>query len=396
MVSPSCVWCGAADAPCICSRCRNARFCSPVCQRAAWPEHKAVCVNSATSAGIIGAAGGANCTPVLRAAPNTPLLIVGMTSLPSRLQGIGPALRSIAAQQRRPDRLIVSLPHRSKREGRDYELPPEFRALLAEYPWVDVQWVDEDFGPGTKLLGALRWFETHVNKRHSDDLLMILDDDHSYLPHALGELAKEQLARGPQYIVTFFAYFFRGLMVPQGADIIAFQPNESLFENLLEYHRTFVRDDPACFLVDDLWIGMFIYLCGLHTVSCRELVTRKGLEMIYTRTENAHIVALEALKGENRRDRVMLRAFDCLMSRLVSAGSKGLQCWGGAEALSRIQQLDTQVKHAEREIFELEKWLEQEQGSTSGAVQQAQARYAKLKHLYQLQVPNPETKQESH
>jgi len=266
----------------------------------------------------------------------------------------------------------------------------------AEHPWVDIHWVDEDFGPGTKLLGALRWFDTHLKKRHSDDLLMILDDDHSYLPHALGELAKEQLARGPQYIVTFFAYFFRGLMVPQGADIIAFQPNanDSLVEDLLEYHRTFVQDDPACFLVDDLWIGMFVYLCGLHAVSCRDLVTRRGLEMVYTRTDNAHLVALEALNGEDRRDRVMLRAFDHLLSRLASAGSTGLQRWGGAEALGRIQKLDTQVKNAERQILELEKWLEQEHGSTGGAVQQAQERYAKLKHLYQLQVPKPGTKRD--
>merc|ERR1712060_898223 len=181
------------------------------------------------------------------------------------------------------------------------------------------------------------------------------DDDHSYLPHALGELAQEQLARGPQYIVSFFAYFFRGLMVPQGADIIAFQPNDSFIEDLLEFHRTFVKDDPASFLVDDLWIGMFIYLCGRYTVSCRELVTRRGLEMVYTRTDNAHLVALESLKGDDRRDRVMLRAFDRLLSCLVSAGSKGLHRWGGAEAFRRIQKLETEVKNAERQIMELEK-----------------------------------------
>jgi len=317
-----------------------------------------------------------------------------MTSLPSRLPGIGPALLSIAAQERRPDRLILSLPRNSAREGREYALPPELRTLLSQHPWVEVQWLDEDFGPGTKLLGALRWLGAEGGRRlrwQEGDLLMVLDDDHAYLHHALAELSREQLARGARYAVSFFAYFFRGIMVPQGADIIAFQLSEGFVEDMLEYHRTFVKGDPACFLVDDLWIGLYLRLCDTTVVSLRDLVVKRGLQTVYARTENAKVVALEALGGEDRRDRVTLRAFDGLLARLSAAGPAGLQRWGGADAARRVQQLTAEVRAVERQISEIQRWLEREQpdheAEAGAGVQKAREQLTKLRHLYQMQVP---------
>ncbi len=39
----ACSSCGAPDAPSICGGCKFAAYCEPVCQRAAWAGHKAVC-----------------------------------------------------------------------------------------------------------------------------------------------------------------------------------------------------------------------------------------------------------------------------------------------------------------------------------------------------------------
>ncbi|KAJ7476134.1 hypothetical protein FB451DRAFT_1245920 [Mycena latifolia] len=40
-----CAGCGKGELPTrsICSRCRNACYCSPVCQKAHWKEHKQYC-----------------------------------------------------------------------------------------------------------------------------------------------------------------------------------------------------------------------------------------------------------------------------------------------------------------------------------------------------------------
>lgn len=315
-----------------------------------------------------------------------PVLVVGVTSLPSRLCGAAPALLSIAAQDRRPDRLVLSLPYRSQREGRDYQLPQELCSLLKAHPWIEVNWVDEDYGPGTKLLGVLQWLETNLDGGRDDDVLMVLDDDHSYHPFALGELLREQQSRGASCVCSFFAYFCRGLMIPQGADIIAFRLGGDFSANLVEYHRKFVSGDSACFIVDDLWVAMFLRLSGFEVVSLRDKIVQRGLEMVYTRTSNANVEALMDLSGESRRDRATIRAFDNLLMRLLEAGTKNdLERWGGAAAQRRLQQLEVEVRNADRQIASLDAWLTQ--GNDVGShSEKARAQLKQLRHLYQMQA----------
>jgi hypothetical protein len=52
VVGRTCARCGlkGAEMP-ACSRCRAARYCSPACQKAHWPEHKAACKAAAASGG---------------------------------------------------------------------------------------------------------------------------------------------------------------------------------------------------------------------------------------------------------------------------------------------------------------------------------------------------------
>ena len=73
----------------------------------------------------------------------------------------------------------------------------------------------------------------------------------------LGELCQIQQSLGCGYVSSFFAYFFRalpkkvsyiqlqslfqldrgGLMVPQGADIVALQLGETTLQNMVDFHR---------------------------------------------------------------------------------------------------------------------------------------------------------------
>jgi len=315
-------------------------------------------------------------------------LIVGMTSLPSRLRNIGPTLLSIANQTRRPDRLILSLPQHSTREGCPYEIIPELRAVLSQHPWMEVFWVEDDSGPGTKVIGALEWLSAQ-NRLHHGDVLMILDDDHAYVPNALAILLHQQLSRGPLFVCSFFAYFYRGLMVPQGADIVAYQLEDKFIANFLAYHRAFVFGDAACFLVDDLWIAMYLWLSGCSVVSLRDNVLAQGLEMMYTTTPNAKVNALQDLCGMERRDCVMHRAFDSLVRRLLQGQAAGLARWGGAAAVQKLQHLSMAVQTAHRSIAKGTVWLESRlsAGCSDECTMQAQKRLQDLKNFYQMETP---------
>ena len=66
--------------------------------------------------------------------------------------------------------------------GRKYELPDHVTCLMAKHPWMEakgaqrapggekspplqVNWLEEDAGPGTKLLGAADWFQRSIGRR---------------------------------------------------------------------------------------------------------------------------------------------------------------------------------------------------------------------------------------
>jgi len=321
------------------------------------------------------------------------MLIVGMTSLPSRLEGARVALESIVAQTVMPDRLILSLPRMSLREGRSYELPKSLVKLLSEHSWMQVHWLEDDFGPGTKLLGVADWFQSTIGQPIEGDMLMLLDDDHAYVPHAIGELWQKQKSLGTRYVSSFFAYFFRGIMVPQGADIVAVSLESSTLVKLKDFHRRFVLGDSAAFLVDDLWCAMFYFLSGKEVRSFREDVIKRGLETIYTRTANASVEALMDLGGSSRRDRVMLQCFQGLLRRLLDCDPNGLEV-DYCNAVSRLRRLALEAHQADGRIDELTKWLFSARDGTvhcdSHLLLQATQELNSLRNLYLMQAPLPE------
>eukprot|EP00913_Durusdinium_trenchii_P014165 g13293.t1 len=253
-----------------------------------------------------------------------------MTSLPSRLRGACAALKSIAAQTKTPicsggipDRLILSLPRCSIREGRAYEIPRELQELTSEHPWMQVHWLEEDFGPGTKLLGVIDW--KYLGDPVNGDMLMLLDDDHAYLPHAIDDLWHKQSSLGTEYVSSYFAKEVR---------------------------------------------------------SFRDSVLRRGVETIYTKTSNASVEALMDLEGAARRDRAMLACFDHLLQRLLAVppGSPSLECIGGAPSALRLRRLAAEVALAERRMAELHA-----ESASAERAPRAAAELAKLRHLYLMQ-----------
>eukprot|EP00747_Dinoflagellata_sp_TGD_P011834 gnl/TRDRNA2_/TRDRNA2_121121_c0_seq2.p1 gnl/TRDRNA2_/TRDRNA2_121121_c0~~gnl/TRDRNA2_/TRDRNA2_121121_c0_seq2.p1 ORF type:complete len:265 (-),score=40.54 gnl/TRDRNA2_/TRDRNA2_121121_c0_seq2:111-809(-) len=125
----------------------------------------------------------------------------------------------------------------------------------------------------------------------------------------------------------------------------------------MEFHRSFVMTNSACFFVDDLWIAMYLKVCGTEVVSLHDQVKRRGMETIYKLTDNASVLALMELPGKNRRDRVTMLAFSGLLARLERATLQQLTRWGGADAVQRIRQLGDEARNIDKQIA-LRGWLE--------------------------------------
>ncbi|WJS85050.1 glycosyltransferase family 2 protein [Paracoccus sp. TOH] len=95
-------------------------------------------------------------------------LVITLSSIPSRFAELGPTLRSVLNQQVPPDQVRLYIPRRYRRF-------PDWDGALPEVPrGVSIHRTDEDFGPATKILPAVRDFAGQ------DCELLLCDDDRIY------------------------------------------------------------------------------------------------------------------------------------------------------------------------------------------------------------------------
>lgn len=94
-----------------------------------------------------------------------------MTTLPDRLASLAilPCLQSLARQTRPPDAVYLGLPPVAKRFNKPYPEPsPQVKSLCTIIP------ITQDFGPITKILGALN------AESDPDTIIITVDDDNVY------------------------------------------------------------------------------------------------------------------------------------------------------------------------------------------------------------------------
>ena len=110
--------------------------------------------------------------------PERSSAVVSLTSLPSRLPAIENTLKSLLNQTRPPQRILLNLPHYSRREGRDLEVPK----FLEHLETVEVVRC-EDWGPATKLLPSLE-------RLPKDQMIIVVDDDRIYHANLIEDLER--------------------------------------------------------------------------------------------------------------------------------------------------------------------------------------------------------------
>lgn len=97
--------------------------------------------------------------------------VISLSVLPSRFKGILPTLNSLTDQTILPEKIIINLPRFFKRDKTDYVIPK----FVSSHPLVEINWIEEDMGPATKLLPTITYFE-----EEPDRLIIVVDDDQIY------------------------------------------------------------------------------------------------------------------------------------------------------------------------------------------------------------------------
>jgi hypothetical protein len=104
-------------------------------------------------------------------------VVICLTSIPSRIGLIEPALKSLLNQEYAAREIRLYLPALSRREGVPYQVPEWLHGLRC----VRIIECDRDWGPATKFIPA-------VLESADNQMLLIVDDDRIYPPNLIRDL----------------------------------------------------------------------------------------------------------------------------------------------------------------------------------------------------------------
>ena len=136
---------------------------------------------------------------------NNRRVIASLTTVPDRINNLGPTIQSLLKQTRPPDEIVLIIPEFSIRQQRPYVLPEN----LLRLPRVRILHCGKDWGPATKFIPAIQ--EERAAGRTSS-LIMIIDDDRIYPRNAV-ETYLYYSKRLPDA-----ALCFRGAAMPRSLD----------------------------------------------------------------------------------------------------------------------------------------------------------------------------------
>jgi len=197
-------------------------------------------------------------------------VIASLSTVPDRIDNLGPTIHSLLKQTRPPDEIVLAVPKFSVREQRPYIVPK----YISRLPRVRVLRCCEDWGPATKFIAAI---QDELAAGRENSLIMVVDDDRLYPRDALETYLyySEQLPNA--------ALCFRGAAMPSTLDwddakmIYAKDIREprpvavitgcgSYLVRPLFFDRSlwdYSVAPPVAFYIDDIWISALLSRRGI-------------------------------------------------------------------------------------------------------------------------------------
>jgi Glycosyl transferase family 2 len=189
-------------------------------------------------------------------------VIASLSTVPERIDNLGPTIRSLLRQTRPPDEIVLAVPEFSIREQRRYTVPK----YVSRWPRLRVLRCSKDWGPATKFIPVI---QEELAAARGSTLILVVDDDRVYPRDAL-ETYLYYSARLPEA-----ALCFRGAAMPPSLD---WRDAKMIYANeLREPRRTAVitgcgsyliqprffdeslwdysRAPQGAFYMDDIWIS---------------------------------------------------------------------------------------------------------------------------------------------
>lgn len=176
---------------------------------------------------------------------------VSMTTIPSRIRTLKTTILSILNQSARVDKIFLNIPvHYERFPGVTIDelllnnLENQFEGVL------QINRVDEDYGPGTKLLGV------PAEVYNDDGFLVLVDDDMEYKRDGIEQLIMSIDNEG---LYSNYVYDANGVTIAQGADMMAMHLHT--IKRVRQFYEC-IKSCKSLRMNDDLWISYYFYKSG--------------------------------------------------------------------------------------------------------------------------------------
>jgi len=227
---------------------------------------------------------------------------VSLTTIPTRIITLYKTLDSIINQTLKPTKIYLNIPIKYIRFNYVIlDIYPNITLEMIELQKLEnkysdilkINYIDEDYGPGTKLIGFL------LNNYDYDSYIILIDDDVIYKKDVFELLFKNVQ---PNNAYTYHTHNWNGFIFAQGCDIIALP-----IIHLNDIYKFFkiIKSYTYILYHDDIWISYYLFKKNIkiNKINYYE-------ESIYD--PHTNMDALSKLKGSLDRETITNKSIDLL------------------------------------------------------------------------------------
>jgi hypothetical protein len=245
--------------------------------------------------------------------------IISLTTIPTKFDNLHKTIDSIINQTILPKKIIINIPKIYNFRMNNTEIPIEkINNFINKYSKFNIfiNLLDEDYGPGTKLLGLLNNTDIISDIISDNTYIILVDDDLIYKPYMIETYDKEiniNIKNNNIESLSCCTNQYGNLIVGQGAD--GFVIKYSLLNNFLSFYNLIKEYDYINYH-DDFYISYYLNLININI----KYITPPNNCNIYDTHDYTYIDALCYLEGKYSRSRIIYIIYD-ILNKLKNNGT---------------------------------------------------------------------------
>ena len=231
--------------------------------------------------------------------------IVSLTTIPTKFDNLYLTIDSIVNQTVKPDKIIINIPKIYNFRMNSMSIPQDkLNEFIDKYSKnnVIVNMIDQDFGPGTKLLGL---FHSNIIESTDNTYIILVDDDLIYKPYMIEYFDNYTKLHDNIDVASFYVYNHDHINVGQGAD--GFFMKQNTLRHFLQYYNVIKHEDYIHYH-DDFYISYYFHLIDKHI----QFIQPPHYCLIYDLSINSDIDALRLLEGKYSRGNLNAKSTEIL------------------------------------------------------------------------------------